>query len=164
MEQKVSPKKFGNLKHNLLPSHGDPFTHMQLLHHVWSIIANLSLWGFVKIQPRYVKSSSLWQNFSNWIIFIVKFYNVQLHIQYNLKLSIFFAKSLFWAPLLSYIRECDFRYHSRWKNNLSQPLTYPMTVVKINRVIAIPYRNIVGIYFLYASFDMSYFYACFVHT
>ena len=33
----------------------------------------------------------------------------------------------------------DFRYHSRWKNNLSQPLTYPMTVVKINRVIAIPY-------------------------
>ena len=42
-EQKVSPKKFGNLKHNLLPSHGDPFTHMQLLHHVWSIIANLSL-------------------------------------------------------------------------------------------------------------------------
>ena len=43
MEQKVSPKKFGNLKHNLLPSHGDPFTHMQLQHHVWSIIANLSL-------------------------------------------------------------------------------------------------------------------------
>ena len=68
---------------------------------------------------------------------------------------IFFATSCFWAPLLSYIRECDFRYHSRWKNNLSQPLTYPMTVVKINRVIAIPYRNIVGIYFLYASFDMS---------
>ena len=33
----------------------------------------------------------------------------------------------------------DFRYHSRWKNNLSQPLTYPMTVVKINCVIAIPY-------------------------
>ena len=51
----------------------------------------------------------------------------------------------------------DFRYHSRWKNNLSQPLTYPMTVVKINRVIAIAY-----IYFSYASFDMSSLYASFV--
>ena len=50
----------------------------------------------------------------------------------------------------------DFRYHSRWKNNLSQPLTYPMTVVKINRVIAIAY-----IYFSYASFDMSSLYASF---